>query len=141
MASGLSGFAFESGWFSLLVGVAWGAAALWALGAFLTLRGILRQRPLAPSADARLTGGDAPFVSVLVPARNEEHRVWNIPAAYALTVPLAHALFVAIFLNSAARIATGRGVTWKGRRLYERAGVRPPRRRGPGSPASTADDG
>lgn len=53
---------------------------------------------------------------------------WSeVPAAYALTVPLGYALFVAILFNSAVRIATGRGVTWKGRRLYERAGVRPPR--------------
>lgn len=55
------------------------------------------------------------------------NRAWGIPVAYALSVPLGHALFVAILLNSAVRIATGRGVTWKGRKLYERAGVRPPR--------------
>ena len=54
------------------------------------------------------------------------HR-WSIPLVYALTVPLGHALFVAILINSAIRIATGSGVTWKGRKLYERAGVRPPR--------------
>lgn len=53
---------------------------------------------------------------------------WSeIPVSYAFTVPLGYALFVAILFNSAVRIATGRGVTWKGRRLYERAGVRPPR--------------
>ncbi len=55
------------------------------------------------------------------------NKAWDIPLVYALTVPLGHALFIAILLNSAARIATGRGVTWKGRKLYERAGVRPPR--------------
>ncbi|MDQ3257024.1 MAG: glycosyltransferase [Acidobacteriota bacterium] len=52
---------------------------------------------------------------------------WHIPARYALTMPLGHALFVAILINSAVRIASGSGVTWKGRRLYESAGVRPPR--------------
>ncbi|HEX8492754.1 MAG TPA: glycosyltransferase family 2 protein [Pyrinomonadaceae bacterium] len=52
---------------------------------------------------------------------------WKTPIAYALTVPLGHALFVAILFNSAFRIATGSGVTWKGRKLYERNGVRPPR--------------
>ncbi|HYO63843.1 MAG TPA: glycosyltransferase [Pyrinomonadaceae bacterium] len=69
------------------------------------------------------------------------NRVWGIPLRYALTAPLGHALFVAIFLNSAARIASGRGVTWKGRRLYERAGVQPPGRPRPrpNGPAS-ADD-
>ena len=55
------------------------------------------------------------------------NRWTEIPLRYALTVPLGYALFVAILFNSAVRIATGRGVTWKGRRLYERAGVRPPR--------------
>lgn len=55
---------------------------------------------------------------------------WKIPIAYALAAPLGHALFVAILFNSAFRIATGSGVTWKGRKLYERAGgVRPPRNR------------
>ena len=55
---------------------------------------------------------------------------WNVPVAYAFTVPLGHALFVAILFNSALKIVTGRGVTWKGRKLYERAGVRPPRSSG-----------
>lgn len=56
------------------------------------------------------------------------NRNWDIPVAYALTVPLGHALFIAILLNSAAKISSGRGVIWKGRRLYERDGVRPPSR-------------
>lgn len=55
------------------------------------------------------------------------NRKWNTPIAYSLIVPLGHALFVAILFNSAFRIATGSGVTWKGRKLYERQGVRPPR--------------
>lgn len=50
----------------------------------------------------------------------------EVPVIYALTVPLGHALMVAILANSAIRIKTGAGVTWKGRKLYERAGVRPP---------------
>lgn len=52
---------------------------------------------------------------------------WSVPVAYAFSVPLGHALFVAILFNSAFKIVTGSGVTWKGRKLYERAGVRPPR--------------
>lgn len=55
------------------------------------------------------------------------NRNWGIPVAYALTVPLGHFLFILILLNSAFKIAAGRGVTWKGRTLYDRAGVRPPR--------------
>jgi chlorobactene glucosyltransferase len=52
---------------------------------------------------------------------------FQTPLAYAFTVPLGHALFVAILFNSAYRIASGSGVTWKGRKFYERTGVRPPR--------------
>jgi chlorobactene glucosyltransferase len=56
------------------------------------------------------------------------NRHGDIPLRYAFTVPLGFLLFVAILINSAIRIATGSGVTWKGRKLYERAGsVRPPR--------------
>ncbi len=51
----------------------------------------------------------------------------GLPVAYAFAVPLGHALFIAILANSTIKIATGSGVTWKGRKLYERAGVRPPR--------------
>lgn len=59
----------------LLLGVAWATAALWFAGALLTLRGLARQRPLAPVRDYRPSVGEAPLVSVLVPARDEERRV------------------------------------------------------------------
>lgn len=55
------------------------------------------------------------------------NRNWSIPTVYALTVPLGHLLFILILLNSAFKIAAGRGVTWKGRTLYDRTGVVPPR--------------
>ena len=41
----------------------------------LALYCISQQRPLSPIGDGRLQGNDAPLVSVLVPARNEEDRV------------------------------------------------------------------
>ncbi|HEX8844003.1 MAG TPA: glycosyltransferase family 2 protein [Pyrinomonadaceae bacterium] len=54
------------------------------------------------------------------------NKSFGVPVRYALTVPLGHALFVVILMNSAFRIATGSGVTWKGRKVYERAsGIRP----------------
>jgi chlorobactene glucosyltransferase len=49
---------------------------------------------------------------------------WKVPVRYALTVPLGHALFVAILINSTIRIISGKGVVWKGRKLYERTGVK-----------------
>ncbi|MGH9903495.1 MAG: hypothetical protein ACRD68_16935, partial [Pyrinomonadaceae bacterium] len=55
------------------------------------------------------------------------NRNWGVPVRYALAAPLGQALFIAILLNSALRVAAGSGVTWKGRKLYERSGVRPPR--------------
>ena len=50
----------------------------------------------------------------------------GVPVAYALTAPLGLALLYAMLFDSGVRIITGRGVTWKGRRIYERRGVRPP---------------
>jgi cellulose synthase/poly-beta-1,6-N-acetylglucosamine synthase-like glycosyltransferase len=47
--------------------------------------------------------------------------------AYALTAPLGLGLLYAMLFDSSMRITTGKGVTWKGRKLYERGGVRPPR--------------
>jgi chlorobactene glucosyltransferase len=40
----------------------------------------------------------------------------DMPAHYAVGYPLGAAIFLGILLNSAYRILTGRGVTWKGRR-------------------------
>lgn len=67
--------AFELNTSGVLVCVAWATVLLWLVGAFLTLRGLFRQQSLSPLAGRQLTGEDAPLVSVLVPARNEEHRV------------------------------------------------------------------
>lgn len=53
------------------------------------------------------------------------NRFSGIPTIYAPAAPLGFALFGAILLNSTLRIASGRGVTWKGRKLY--AGITPPR--------------
>jgi uncharacterized protein (DUF58 family) len=53
----------------------------------------------------------------------------GVSVVYALTVPLGLALIYAMLFDSGLRITTGRGVTWKGRRIYERRGVRPPRLR------------
>lgn len=53
---------------------------------------------------------------------------FRVPPAYALAGPLGFALACAVLLASAAAVTTGRGVTWKGRKIYGRAGgLRPPR--------------
>ena len=51
----------------------------------------------------------------------------GVSPLYALTAPLGLGVIYAMLLDSSIRITTGRGVTWKGRRIYERSGVRPPR--------------
>jgi chlorobactene glucosyltransferase len=58
------------------------------------------------------------------------NRACGVPVRYAALVPLGHFLFVLILFNSTIRILTGRGVTWKGRVLYDKAGVRPPTQTG-----------
>jgi len=51
----------------------------------------------------------------------------EVSVIYALTAPLGLALIYAMLFDSGIRITTGRGVTWKGRKIYDRRGVRPPR--------------
>lgn len=53
----------------------------------------------------------------------------EVSPLYARTAPLGVAVMYAILFDSSVKITTGRGVTWKGRRIYERHGVRPPRAR------------
>jgi chlorobactene glucosyltransferase len=53
----------------------WALAAAWIISLALTLYGLSRQRPLSPVYDAALKAKEDPLVSVVVPARNEEHRV------------------------------------------------------------------
>jgi chlorobactene glucosyltransferase len=53
----------------------------------------------------------------------------EVSVLYALTVPLGLGLLYAMLFDSSVRITTGTGVTWKGRKVYERRGVRPPRLR------------
>lgn len=57
----------------------------------------------------------------------------EVPIIYSLTVSLGFVLFLAILINSTFRIASGRGVVWKGRKIYDRASAIYPSR--PGQPA------
>ena len=63
------------------------------------------------------------LVMAIVSARSE------VFPGYGLTAPLGLTLLYAMLLDSSIRITCGKGVTWKGRRIYERSGVRPPRLR------------
>ena len=50
----------------------------------------------------------------------------GVPPAYAFTAPLGLTLLYTMLLDSGIRITIGKGVTWKGRMIYERDGVAPP---------------
>jgi hypothetical protein len=63
----------------------------------------------------------------------------GVSPLYALTAPLGLGVIYAMLLDSSIRITTGRGVTWKGRRIYDRRGVRPPRLRTAASQTSNVD--
>jgi cellulose synthase/poly-beta-1,6-N-acetylglucosamine synthase-like glycosyltransferase len=86
------------------IGIALGVANLWPLFIPAALSWLLQVLILA-----------------MVSLRSE------VSPAYALTAPLGLGLLYAMLFDSSIRITTGRGVTWKGRRIYERSGVRPPR--------------
>jgi chlorobactene glucosyltransferase len=60
---------------NILASLLWFVVLAWLISTVLTLYGLSRQRTLSPIDDLRLQANDAPLVSVLVPARNEEHRV------------------------------------------------------------------
>jgi chlorobactene glucosyltransferase len=51
----------------------------------------------------------------------------EVSPAYALTAPLGLGVLYAMLFDSSIKITSGKGVRWKGRRVYERTGVRPPR--------------
>jgi len=61
--------------FTLLISALWFVAFAWLVSVVLTVHGLSRQRFLSATSNLRLTASDAPFVSILVPARNEQERV------------------------------------------------------------------
>jgi chlorobactene glucosyltransferase len=104
-----------------------GLLLLGALGAFLSLVAALAL-PLwtlaglvwwaaAPASAAWLVAAEAALLwGWLVFWRVRVLRDMQIPAWYALTIPLGAGLFAAMLFASAWKVISGRGVTWKGRR-------------------------
>lgn len=66
---------FQADISTILSAALWLIVFVWLVILILTLRGLIAQRFLSPTSNLRLTASDAPLVSILVPARNEEHRV------------------------------------------------------------------
>lgn len=67
--------AFESNVLAILTGLVWFILFAWLVGIVLTLYGLSRQQQLLPTGHSSMKVSEAPLVSVLVPARNEQHRV------------------------------------------------------------------
>ncbi|PYS58025.1 MAG: hypothetical protein DMF76_20505 [Acidobacteria bacterium] len=67
--------AFQLNLLVILTSFVWLLLFGWLISIVLTLYGLSRQKPLLPTNHLRATTSETPLVSVLVPARNEQHRV------------------------------------------------------------------
>src|SRR5262245_56343476 len=60
---------------SIVAYLLWILVLAWIVSLALTIYGLSQQRPLSPVSDSTPPADDFPMVSIVVPARNEEHRV------------------------------------------------------------------
>ncbi len=89
----------------------------WALNRFSAFK----RRPIAPSEVALATLLElAPLLSY----RGWVNKELDVPWYYALTHPLAGAIFEGIVAQSAWRVLTHRGVDWSGRKYYSEKAAR-----------------
>ena len=110
---------------SLLIQIAWLIFYGWLLGAVLTLLWLSRQRPLKPAGGG--AGVEAPLVSVLLPARNEEGRV--LAESVRSILRQDYASFEVVAVNDRSTDATGavlRSLALEDPRLRVLEGAEPP---------------
>lgn len=91
--------------FTILIGALWFVAFVWLLIVLLTFHGLSRQRSLSATNNLRLTASDAPLVSILVPARNEEDRV--LPDCIRSILAQDYGRFEVIAVDDRSTDATG----------------------------------
>ena len=91
--------------FKLLAWVAWTGTLFWLLAALITLRALGRGKPLRAAPNKELMNGNAPLVSILVPARNEEGRV--LPQCIRSILEQDYGRFEVIAVNDRSTDATG----------------------------------
>lgn len=108
--------------FSLPKGVA-GAASIFVFGClplFLSLAMFLLGHPIA---------GILFGLSYLMQVVIFSMIILNIEQnpVYSVFIPLGFGLYALILMNSVYRIVSGKGVNWKGRSIYEKGGMKPPR--------------
>src|SRR4030095_563865 len=77
----------------------------WLISLLLTLYGLSRRKTLLPTSHLRLAANDAPLVSILVPARNEQHRV--LADCIRSILAQDYGRFEVIALNDRSTDATG----------------------------------
>src|SRR5438067_1158020 len=91
--------------FKLLAWVAWTGTLFWLLAALITLRALGRGKPLRAAPNKELMNGNAPLISILVPARNEEGRV--LPQCIRSILEQDYEHFEVIAVNDRSTDATG----------------------------------
>ena|ERR1051326_289141 len=96
---------FQSVVSTIFISALWLVAFAWLVIVIITLRGLSRQRSLMPTTDFGLTASDAPLVSILVPARNEQHRV--LEACIRSILAQDYGNFEVIAVNDRSTDATG----------------------------------
>jgi chlorobactene glucosyltransferase len=101
----MSTVAIEFGALNVLGYVLWFVVFVWFVSIVLTLYALFRQRPLSSTNDLRLTANDAPLVSVVVPVRNEEHRV--LATSIRSILAQDYGRFEVIAVNDRSTDATG----------------------------------
>ena len=91
--------------FTIFTIALWLVAFTWLVSLILTLYSLSRQKSLLPATNLRLTASDVPLVSILVPARNEEHRV--LKACLQSILAQDYGRFEVIAVNDRSTDATG----------------------------------
>ena len=90
---------------ALVADILWLVVFAWLTSILLTLYGLSRRQPLLPANDLAMTASDVPLVSVLVPARNEQHRV--LPECIRSLLAQDYGCFEVIAVNDRSTDATG----------------------------------
>lgn len=122
----MTSFGMELSGLSVLTGIAWICAFGWLVFAAVALYGLAGRKPLLPLQNSRLTT-DAPLVSVLIPARNEAHRVLAQSVRSVLAQDYEHLEVIAV--NDRSTDATEsilRSIAETDERLHVINGVEPP---------------
>lgn len=109
-----------------IVFIVWAGALGWIVFASVALYGLTGRKPLLPIQDSQLSK-EAPLVSILIPARNEAHRILSQSIASVLAQDYEQLEIIAV--NDRSTDDTGsilRSLAEKDERLRVITGVEPP---------------